>query len=156
PAILAAGGEAEAVTVNGLGFATGGEDGRIALWRGDAPEPMKVIEGHKGPVAALAVSPEGQHLASASWDGTIRVTSLADGAARTGPPWPRSSWAAAMSPKTSASSARAILIMRRSCPTTRPWQPRLLLLPYKKPSYEAQHRSIGLRPCLPSRSICAA
>lgn len=71
-----------AVPVNRLGFATGGEDGRIALWRGDAAEPAKVIEGHKGPIAALAVSLEGAHLASASWDGTVRVTALDDGAAR--------------------------------------------------------------------------
>lgn len=71
-----------AVAVADIGFATGGEDGRIALWRGDAAEPAKVIDGHKGPVAALAVSPEGGHLASASWDGTVRVTALVDGAAR--------------------------------------------------------------------------
>lgn len=71
-----------AVAVNGFGFATGGEDGRIALWRGDAAEPVKIFADHKGPVAALAASPEGGHLASASWDGTVRVTTLADGAAR--------------------------------------------------------------------------
>ncbi|WP_439497152.1 c-type cytochrome [Bosea sp. (in: a-proteobacteria)] len=71
-----------AVTVNGLGFATGGEDGRIALWRGDAAEPVRVIEGHKGPVAALAVSPDANAIASASWDETVRVVSLNDGAVR--------------------------------------------------------------------------
>jgi cytochrome c len=58
-------------------FATGAEDGRIALWRGKAAEPAQVIEGHKGPIAALAVSPDGNRLASASWDETVRVTSLA-------------------------------------------------------------------------------
>lgn len=71
-----------AVAVNGFGFATGGEDGRIALWRGDAAEPENIFADHKGPVVALAASPEGGHLASASWDGTVRVTTLADGAAR--------------------------------------------------------------------------
>jgi cytochrome c len=71
-----------AVAVPGLGFATGGEDGRIALWRGEAPEPDRVIGGHSGPVAALAVSLAGGHLASASWDGTLRVTALADGTVR--------------------------------------------------------------------------
>jgi cytochrome c len=66
-------------------FATGGEDGRIAIWNaaglatGAAPE--RVIEGHKGGVVALALSPDGRRLASASWDGTARVTQLADGAA---------------------------------------------------------------------------
>jgi cytochrome c len=69
-------------TVNGLGFASGAEDGRIALWSGDAAEPARVLEGHKGPVSAIAVSPEGGHLASASWDETVRVVSLADGKAR--------------------------------------------------------------------------
>jgi cytochrome c len=71
-----------AAAVNGVGFATGGEDGRIALWRGDAAEPARVIDGHKGPVAALAVSSDGSHIASASWDETLRVTSLADGGVR--------------------------------------------------------------------------
>lgn len=70
------------VAIAGLGFATGAEDGRIALWRGNAAEPAQVIEGHKGPVAALAISPDGSRLASASWDETVRVTSLGGGSAR--------------------------------------------------------------------------
>ena len=67
--------------VPGLGFATGAEDGRIALWRGAAAAPAEVIEGHKGPVAALAVSADGRRIASASWDGTARVTMREGGAA---------------------------------------------------------------------------
>lgn len=67
------------VALAGQAFATGAEDGRIALWRGKATEPMQLIEGHKGPIAALAVSPDGSRLASASWDETVRVTSLAGG-----------------------------------------------------------------------------
>ncbi|MGL4439568.1 MAG: c-type cytochrome [Bosea sp. (in: a-proteobacteria)] len=61
-------------------FASGGEDGRIALWRSGKPEPDQVITGHSGPVSALAVSSDGKALASASWDGTARVTPL-DGTA---------------------------------------------------------------------------
>jgi cytochrome c len=61
-------------------FATGGEDGRIALWRPGQPEPERVVEGHAGPVVGLAVSPDGRAIASASWDGTARVTPL-DGTA---------------------------------------------------------------------------
>ncbi|WP_376988700.1 c-type cytochrome [Bosea sp. R86505] len=67
--------------VPGLGFATGAEDGRIALWRGAAAAPAEIIEGHKGPVAALAVSADGRRIASASWDGTARVTTREGGAA---------------------------------------------------------------------------
>lgn len=67
--------------VPGLGFATGAEDGRIALWRGAAAAPAEIIEGHKGPVAALAVSADGRRIASASWDGTARVTTRESGTA---------------------------------------------------------------------------
>jgi cytochrome c len=41
-----------------------------------------VIEGHRGPIAGLAVSPDGGAIASASWDGTARATPLAGGDAR--------------------------------------------------------------------------
>jgi cytochrome c len=67
--------------IAGLGFATGAEDGRIALWQGNAAQPAQIIEGHKGPIAALAISSDGR-LASASWDETVRVTSLGGGSAR--------------------------------------------------------------------------
>src|SRR5262249_46308524 len=52
---------------------TGGEDGRIALWRPGSTEPVAVFEGHSAPIVALAVSPEGTTLASASWDRTVRL-----------------------------------------------------------------------------------
>ena len=48
--------------------ATSGEDGRIALWQPGEPQPATVLEGHTAPVVALAVSPDGTTLASASWD----------------------------------------------------------------------------------------
>ena len=41
-----------------------------------------VLEGHKAPVVALAVSPDGRTLASASWDHTARLWPLAGGAPR--------------------------------------------------------------------------
>ncbi len=63
-------------------FVTGGEDGRILLWRPGRAEPEGRIEGHTGPVAGLALSPDGRFLASASWDGTVRVTPLGGGEAR--------------------------------------------------------------------------
>jgi cytochrome c len=63
-------------------FLTGGEDGRIALWRPGAPAPERVINAHRGPIVALAVWPDATLVASASWDGTARVTPLAGGGAR--------------------------------------------------------------------------
>jgi cytochrome c len=41
--------------------------------------PDSVLAGHTAPVAALAVSPGGEALASASWDHTIRLWNLAGG-----------------------------------------------------------------------------
>ena len=41
-----------------------------------------VLEGHQGPVVALAVSPDGSTLASASWDHTARLWPLAGGEPR--------------------------------------------------------------------------
>src|SRR5690349_16248682 len=60
--------------------ATAGEDGRIALWRSGEPQPAAVLEGHTAPVVALAVSPDGKMLASASWDHSARLWPL-DGSA---------------------------------------------------------------------------
>jgi len=59
--------------INAERQATGGEDGRIAIWRSGNPVPEQVFEGHTAPVAALAVSPDGKTLASASWDRTVRL-----------------------------------------------------------------------------------
>jgi cytochrome c len=65
------------------GFASAGEDGRIALWpMRPGAQPARVLEGHTEPVAALALSPDGRRLASAAWDGTARVWDLATGQAR--------------------------------------------------------------------------
>jgi len=64
------------------GFLTAGEDGRIALWRRSATAPEQVIEAHKGPIVALSVAADGARVASASWDGTARVTPLEAGAVR--------------------------------------------------------------------------
>src|SRR4029079_14680306 len=52
---------------------TGGEDGRIALWRLGSAEPTAVFEGHTAPIVALAMSPDGTTFASASWDRTVRL-----------------------------------------------------------------------------------
>jgi len=62
--------------------ATAGADGRIAIWTSGKAEPDAVLEGHTAPIAALALSPDGTTLASASWDHTVRLWPLAGGAPR--------------------------------------------------------------------------
>jgi cytochrome c len=52
---------------------SGGEDGKIALWKPDEAKPIAVLDGHTGPVSALATSEAIGGIASASWDGTTRV-----------------------------------------------------------------------------------
>jgi cytochrome c len=64
------------------GIATAGEDARIAIWRAGEQTPASVLQGHQAPVVALAVSPDGSTLASASWDGTLRLWPLAGGGPR--------------------------------------------------------------------------
>ena len=59
---------------------TAGADARIGIWTRGNPVPDAILEGHNGPVVALAVSPAGSTLASASWDRTVRLWPLAGGA----------------------------------------------------------------------------
>ena len=61
---------------------TAGADGRIAIWTSGSAEPDAVLEGHTAPIVALAVSPDGATLASASWDHTVRLWPLAGGVPR--------------------------------------------------------------------------
>lgn len=62
--------------------ATAGADGKIAIWTPGNTQPDTVLEGHTAPIAALALSPDGSTLASASWDLTVRLWPLAGGAPR--------------------------------------------------------------------------
>ncbi len=63
-------------------MATAGADGQIAIWTPGRQLPDQVFEGHTGPIVGLAASPDASKLASASWDHTVRVSSLLDGATR--------------------------------------------------------------------------
>lgn len=59
---------------------TAGGDAKVAIWTAGRQLPDKVFEGHSAPIVSLAVSPDGERLASASWDHTVRIWSLGDGA----------------------------------------------------------------------------
>jgi cytochrome c len=61
---------------------TAGADARIAIWTVGRQQPDRILEGHQGPIVALAVSPDASMLASASWDHSVRLWSLGDGAQR--------------------------------------------------------------------------
>ena len=66
----------------GGGLASAGEDRRIAIWPAGGIKPARVLEGHEGPIAGLSVSRDSRTLASASWDGSVRLWDLATGASR--------------------------------------------------------------------------
>lgn len=58
---------------------TGGDDGKVAIWRPGETQPGQVFTGHTAPVVTLAVSPDGRRVASGSWDRTVRIWSLDGG-----------------------------------------------------------------------------
>ena len=72
---------AVAITPDGR-IVTGGEDGRVAIWRPGETKPSTVLEGHTAPIVSLSVSPDGSTVASASWDRTVRLWPMNGGAAR--------------------------------------------------------------------------
>lgn len=59
-------------------LATGGQDGRIALWQPDARNPDFSTPAGSAPVAALSAAPDGLSLAAAFWDGALMELRLAD------------------------------------------------------------------------------
>jgi cytochrome c len=62
-------------------LATGGEDGKIAIWQPGVGDPIQTFAGHTAPIASLAVSPDGRRIASASWDRTVRIWPVDGGTA---------------------------------------------------------------------------
>ncbi len=65
-------------------LATASRDGTVGIWQLDRGTRLHSLEGHTQTVAALALEPEaeghaGRRLASASWDGTVRIHDLPTG-----------------------------------------------------------------------------
>ncbi len=56
--------------------ATGGQDGRVALWETGGLRPVFATPHGRAPVAALSVAPNGGTLAAGFWDGTVMVLAL--------------------------------------------------------------------------------
>jgi WD40 repeat protein len=79
------------VAPGGAYAATGGAEGSIRIW-GLAPDPKApnkleraarhLLEGHRGPVAALAFTSDGKQLASAGQDGTVWLWDIETGKGR--------------------------------------------------------------------------
>ena len=51
---------------------SGGDDFRVLMWRPDFPKPDELTK-MKGKISAIAVAPDGDQVAVASWDGAIRL-----------------------------------------------------------------------------------
>jgi WD40 repeat protein len=68
-----------AFSADGMSVASGGTDGKIALWvipdNGEGRR-RTTLPGHTGPVYSLAFSPHGEQLASSGWDGKVIVQDL--------------------------------------------------------------------------------
>jgi periodic tryptophan protein 2 len=48
----------------------------VYMWSVQTGKLLDVLTGHEGPISALAFSPTGNHLASGSWDKSVRVWSV--------------------------------------------------------------------------------
>src|SRR2546423_971737 len=55
---------------------------RARLWDTATGTARQTLEGHTGDVSAVAFSPDGKTVASASWDSTVRLWDTATGTAR--------------------------------------------------------------------------
>ena len=54
---------------------SGGDDAELRIWDLESGTSQR-LSGHRGKIMGLDVSPDGRHVASASWDGTIGIWNL--------------------------------------------------------------------------------
>ena len=59
------------IALPGARAASAGDDFSVIVWDTAAGRVLHRLEGHRGSVAGLAVSPDGTRLASAGWDGRV-------------------------------------------------------------------------------------
>jgi serine/threonine protein kinase len=60
-------------------IATAGSDKTAKLWRGNQTDQFATLNGHFGPVYAVAFDKDGKQVATAGWDKTIRLWNADDG-----------------------------------------------------------------------------
>jgi WD40 repeat protein len=69
-----------AVTADGQRIvSSGGGDGTVRVWDLASGRPERTLEGHTGPVQAVAVTADSQRMVSGGNDNTVRVWDLASG-----------------------------------------------------------------------------
>ncbi|MER2995927.1 WD40 repeat domain-containing protein [Pontibacter populi] len=65
--------------VNDNMLVSGSKDGQLVLWNTVAGTPQKRVAAHQGPVTAVAVSPDGNFVATAGADHLVKVWNMASG-----------------------------------------------------------------------------
>ncbi len=60
---------------------SGDYHGKLIWWQGDAaePKPLRTVQAHNGWIRAVAVSPDGETVASRGNDNAVRLWKVADG-----------------------------------------------------------------------------
>ncbi|HMC66596.1 MAG TPA: hypothetical protein VKI65_16805, partial [Gemmataceae bacterium] len=59
---------------------TCGADDSVRIWNADSGAAVRALAGHTDQVFAVAISPDGNLIASGSYNGEVKVWKVADGA----------------------------------------------------------------------------